>query len=31
VFGEPKFEAYIVLNRPLGLRKRVSKCSYHRS
>ena len=31
VFGESKSEVYIVLNRPLGRRKRVSKCSYHRS
>ena len=31
VFGEPKSEAYVVLNRPLGRRKQVSKCSYHRS
>ena len=31
VFVEPKSEAYIVLNRLLRRRKRVSKCSYHRS
>ena len=31
VLSEPKSEAYIVLNRPLGRRKRFSKCSCHRS